>query len=241
MSFRRILLKNESGAPRASISIGRYPPKVMLPKGITPLVCLTDKIHYPPENSFSLQKECADFSLLAKMGEEILYASTLSGADAAFAKWQLLSALEDQGNLRENSHTETYARKEEIIPSEGVEELPDDLSEASPLPEECDLNTLEDITRERSDERDRIEELLEKGTPFSLFEQLMPNSRWALIEDDTASYLIGVRKDDEGEHCLFGVPGVREYPPDEGKLWSFFPVDEEGESGYFLTEYTGII
>lgn len=84
---------------------------------------------------------------------------------------------------------------------------------------------------------ERAEALIERGTSFTLFEQYMPGSRWAIVKEE-AEYLVGITTDEDGTHVLFGVPGARDYPPDEDRLWSFFPTGEDEEIGYFLTEAT---
>ena len=81
----------------------------------------------------------------------------------------------------------------------------------------------------------RAEELLAKGSPFPLFRDLMPNARWAMIEGEEAPFLFGIL-DEKPPKFLLGIAGRRDLPPEEEGLWSFFPTDEEDETGYFLTE-----
>ena len=82
---------------------------------------------------------------------------------------------------------------------------------------------------------EKARRLIEKGEPFPLFDELMPDSVWAKIEDEDCLFLIGIVKEEEGERVLYGIAGTRAYPPDEDRLWTFFPTENE-EEGYYLTE-----
>jgi len=87
----------------------------------------------------------------------------------------------------------------------------------------------------RPDPIARANALLKEGKPFTLFQDLMPGSRWAMIEKEEFHYLIGVTEE-ERPRLLYGIPGTLSCPPDEGTLWTFFPTEEGGEQGYYLTE-----
>jgi len=233
MSFRRILLKDKRGIPHGSLILHGCPPRVSLPQGVSPILCMTDKV-FAPEGAVCLPFEDAPFSLLAKENGEILFASTLPKKDAAFIKWQL----EEEVKRREERAHSPYK-----VPEESLESASEEQSEA---PSECCEEGEENFSSEDastgviegSEEREilKAEKLLAQGTPFPLFESMMPGSRWALIREDAAEYLVGILSSEEGAHVLLGIPGARNFPPDEDRLWSFFPTDEDGELGYFLTE-----
>ena len=236
MSFRRIMLKDVRGEAKGAVTLMGTPSRVTLPEGVTALLCLTDGSFIPlKEASFLLPSEAGNFSLIAEREGALLFASTLAPKEASFAKWRLLSALNEQGTSREKDPLEmpveeTLPQEAETAPSdrEAQSEIAED--EASPTQEAPDETTAKDTPLERA------RALLDKGAPFPLFESLMPNSRWALIRDDDAEYLVGIKREEDGEHVLFGIPGTRDLPPDEDRLWTFFPTDEEAGMGYYLTE-----
>ena len=62
----------------------------------------------------------------------------------------------------------------------------------------------------------------------------MPDSRWATVKEDDVEFLVGIREDDGKSRVLYGILGAQGCPPDEGALWTYFPLDEE--TGYFVTE-----
>ena len=81
----------------------------------------------------------------------------------------------------------------------------------------------------------RAKSRIAEGEPFDLFREVMPNAVWAKIEREECSFLVGILRDGEVERVLYGIAGRRAYPPDEDRLWSFFPTENE-EEGYYLTE-----
>ena len=239
MSFRRILLKKASGAPVASLTISSLRPRVTMPEGITAILTLTDKISTPTDQSAIYFPAGGDISLLARKEGELLFGSTLPAEQAAYAKWRLLTALDERGKAPMEAPTESLGKSEmgeivEPMPETAIE-MQESIEEK---PIESEAVTLEESAAEESittpSKLERAEALLSRGTPFTLFDSVMPGSRWATIKEDDAEYLIGIIG--EGERILFGIPGAVDYPPDEGRLWSFFPTDESGEIGYYLTE-----
>ena len=236
MPFRRLLLKDAKGYPRAAITIDSRPPRVVLPQGITALLCLTDEIFTPPNGcSFRLPEEGLSFSILCRRDEEILFASDLPPREASIAKWRLLSEQEKQGTPREEASSE-----DDIKQSLGEGVVAEEVREGAPreIPIENEREETEPVEDTPADGATltRAKALLESGTPFPLFEHLMPSSRWAVIREDDTEYLIGIRSDEEGARVLFGIPGRRDLPPDDDRLWTFFPTDENEEVGYYLAE-----
>ena len=81
----------------------------------------------------------------------------------------------------------------------------------------------------------RAKSRIAEGEPFDLFREVMPNAVWAKVQREECSFLVGILRDGDRERVLYGVAGTRAYPPDEDRLWSFFPTENE-EEGYYLTE-----
>ena len=233
MPFLRVLLRDDRGTPVASAKVGGVPPRVTLPDGITALCCLSGEIFPVHGSSFLLPTREPRFSLIARRGEEMLFASTLTSEEAAYEKWRLLSFL-DKGVPREEEVLTDESVEASATASERENDPPTDTETAERDLSESRLTEITEEAAERPEsEIERAERLLASGTPFPLFESMMQGSRWALVHEEDAEYLIGITEDG---HVLVGVPGSRDYPPDEETLWSFFPTDEEGETGYFLTE-----
>lgn len=240
MSFRRILLKNRSGVPVASVTLTDRRPIVTLPDGITALLCLGEEIYPPIDGVISLPAGDKPLSILAEKAGELLFGSTLNAQEAAFAKWRLLTALEEKKSTplapteslekRETDEVVEQAESAEDALQKGTEEILQ-TEQSSPL-EESETSDGSGVPSKL----ERAEALLRKGTPFTLFDSVMPGSRWAIIKEDAAEYLIGITGEGEESRILFGVPGARDFPPDEDRLWSFFPSEESEEMGYFLTE-----
>ncbi len=241
MPFRRILLKNRSGVPVASVTLTDRRPIVTLPEGIAALLILSDEITLPAsESTFAHPVGNKPFSLLARKDGELLFGSTLPEEAAAFAKWRLLTALEEKKRTP-LAPTESLEKRETDEVAEQAESAEDALRKSTEeiLQSEQSSPLEESETSDGSgvpSKLERAEALLRKGTPFTLFDSVMPGSRWAIIKEDAAEYLIGITGEGEESRILFGVPGARDFPPDEGRLWSFFPSEESEEIGYFLTE-----
>ena len=225
MRTRKILLKTQSGRPVCTLTIGGEPSLLTLPNGVTPLAVLTKTISFLPQSPICLSNEAEEISVLAEKEGEILFATTLRNMAATEAKWRLFCAWEQR-----------------ITPPTAPIKEDDPTDEKAPEPAEEDAQTTtpfevtEVLPAQTETALSRAEKLLQSGTPFPLFEKLMPSSRWALIQEESAPYLVGIKEQDGIPHVLYGVPGARDYPPDEGTLWSFFPIGEDGETGYFLTE-----
>ena len=230
MYFQRILLKNDDGRPLSCLTVCGTPPKVTLPKGAEAHAFYAGGIVLlHGEGSFLLPSNAKDLSVLGSIEGVPFFATTLPEKQGAYVKWLLLSALEKEAANKEDLPTNPLPPKEVPAEDEGGKPKTEE-EKKEPLPEE--------ETPEESAESalDRAEKLLQRGTPFPLFSDLMPSSRWALIDDENASYLVGIKEDEEGKHVFLGVPGARDFPPDKEMLWSFFPTEESGDVGYFLTE-----
>lgn len=246
MSFRRILLKNASGIPAMSLTVSDLRPCIDMPKGTTALLILTDEITAPTDQTHIPFPAGGDISLLARKEGELLFGSTLPSEKASFAKWRLLSALEEWGKSPAKSPTESLEEKEELEINDPIDLDTTPKQEIAEEPTETveEKASLEESVATESEaapnKTERAEALLQKGTPFTLFDSVMPGSRWAIIKEDAAEYLIGITAAEDGGRILLGIPGARDFPPDEGRLWSFFPTEESEEMGYFLTEATEI-
>ena len=81
----------------------------------------------------------------------------------------------------------------------------------------------------------RAKSRIAEGEPFDLFREVMPNAVWAKVQREECSFLVGIHRDGDVERVLYGIAGRRAYPPDEDRLWSFFPIEND-EEGYYLTE-----
>ena len=239
MTLKRILLKNQAGEPIASARIGGNPPCVDLPEGVTPLLFMTEDSVLTAESGVYLG-ESEEISILLRGDDGLLFASTLSGSRATYAKWRLLEAMKERESALSASPLEA--------PTESLEEASVDAAAPArqPAPQEASPPAEEELPSVPEEEEimpvsepERWEALLEKGEPFHLFDSVMPGSRWSIIKEDAAEYLVGVTEDERGKHLLFGVPGARDFPPDEDRLWSFFPTEENEEIGWFLSEQSG--
>ena len=206
MTYKKILLRKTSGNPVACLTVSGRPPRVTLPQNVTAEACLVDgELLFPTEQSFVLKEDARSLSLIGKTGAETLFATTLQGEDARIAKWRLLSAVKSK---KESAKKPQEPAREEAPPMP----LP-------PTPESALA---------------RAERRIATGVPFPLFERLMPGSRWATVKEDDVEFLVGIREDDGKSRVLYGIPGAQGCPPDEGALWTYFPLDEE--TGYFVTE-----
>ena len=206
MTYKKILLRKTSGNPVACLTVSGRPPRVTLPQNVTTEACLVDgELLFPTEQSFVLKEDACSLSLIGKTGAETLFATTLQGEDARIAKWRLLSAVKSK-------------REPGKKPQEPAR------AEAPPMP----LPPTPESALARAERR------IATGVPFPLFERLMPGSRWATVKEDDVEFLVGIREDGGKSRVLYGIPGAQGCPPDEGALWTYFPLDEE--TGYFVTE-----
>ena len=247
MRIRKLLLKDGEGAPISSLTL-RFgnPGNAEFPSEFFPIVRLAnEEARFPNERDFFLLSETEDFSVLGTLHGKRLFASTLTGEQAAFAKWRLEqiaeAKVETESSLPKNPLESTLPERERI--EEIKEESPapfskesDAATPASPQTEESKATDAAPSSpeEEKAQKLARALAQLEAGEPFSLFEETMPSSRWAKVKEEEGEYLIGVVEEEDGPRVLCGVAGVRDCPPDEDRLWMFFPVD--GEEGYYLTE-----
>lgn len=216
MTFRKLLFKTADGRPVASLTVSGCPPIVTLPQNVKAEACLAGSLFFPTERRFPLDPGEKDFSILGAMAGEPVFATTLTGQDVALAKWRLLSAVQKKQ-----------------LPTQPLQEpLPEpDLPKEVPEPEPPILPAAEQTESVLS----RAERRLEEGAPFPLFEKLMPGTRWAVVKEEEAEYLVGIREENGEKRVLYGIPGAQGCPPDEDKLWAFFPTENE-DLGYFITE-----
>ena len=221
-TIQKMLLKNDGGKVRAVMTfrLGEECP-FRFPSGFRPIAVETDgKItlcetgELPP-----LPKNISHLSLLGESGEERLFASTLTGDAAAFAKWRLTELSE-----REKAPTSPLKDAPTVATEIAATEQTDPEEEIAAPP-----------ATENESPLDRARRLLKEGEPFSLFDSLIPQSRWAKIENEDCLCLVGIVTDGEKERVLYGVAGVLGFPPDEDRLWTYFPTSEE--EGFYLSEY----
>ena len=221
MPIRKILLKTLSGTPVAAVTIRPgFHPSILFPSSFLPTACEYDGRDLPLSENLSLPAESRDFSLLGLMGDEILFATTLPAAEAILARERLF--LRSKAQKYPEMHTEE-AREIPTSPEELDEERESAPKESAITSADAQENRLK-----------RAIEKIEKGEPFGLFRETMPTFRWAKIKEEEGEYLLGIDVDAEPPHLLFGIEGSQDYPPDEDRLWTFFPT--EGELGYYLTE-----
>ena len=230
MTYKKILLKDFSGVPVGSLTLGGNPPVCVLPANARCVVCLADgELLFPNERIFLIPADAKEFSLLGTAAGKDVFATTLKGEALRVAKWRLIAAAEAK-----KAPTPSLKETEEQIPVQPLKKPQDRPQEKENGSEPA--FTVSELAPSAESELEKAERLIASGTPFPLFEKLMPASRWALVEEDDVSYLVGVKEEDGEKRVLYGVPGTQGFPPDEEELWSFFPLDEEGEAGYFLTE-----
>lgn len=239
MTYRKILLKSVDEKILCPVTAQGDPPVLTLPAGVTAKALLVEEVIFPSENrTLSLPQGTTDFSLVAQMGENLLFASTLPKKDRQMAKWRLLNAVKqkespekvpktplekEEASLEASVSEEAWQERVSAIAEQEIQE--GQASEAPPAFEQEKEETV----------LERARRLIESGTPFPLLESMMPGSKWVLVPEEEAPYLVGIKEEDGVERVLYGVPGARDFPPDDDLLWSFFPVGEDGE-GYFLTE-----
>ena len=230
MPLKKLLLKTANGTAlgAACLSCGDHP-KLLLPQGFILHSYEVNGRVFFGEDVILPQSKAFDLSLHGLFLEESAFATTRSGEAATFAKWQLTQAEQERF-------------QEEKLPKSPLEEAPSGIPEKEPevsapkqevFPAPIDVICLE--PPEPESPLLRAERLLASGEPFVLFQEWMPNVRWAKIEKDDSCYLIGIA-DEDPPRILCGIPGTKERPPQEEGVWSFFPIDEE--NGYYLTDAT---
>ena len=230
---RKLLLKDEYGVARAvlTVTFGEHP-ALRLPDGVKVVAALTNEkiLLCPSGEAPALQKGTTDLSLVAEYAKTTLFATTLTGEAARLAKWRLTERARESTNMQKVPTTPlTEVLSEERIESETSE---DETAEDPGTREPVDALFPE---AEKQDPVAKARRLIEEGEPFSLFENLMPNSKWAKIQNEECLCLVGIVKEDDRERVLYGIAGTPGFPPDEDKLWTYFPTGDE--EGYYLTEY----
>lgn len=241
MTQRKILLKDDAGNPLSSLTIPfRAGGVLSLPMGMEVDAYEEQEILFPIGRTIRLVSEPPTFSLIGKLNGKRVFATTLPEGKAAFAKWKLLCALEERQNSLEKVPTSPLEKEEKRSPFIEPQEQ-DQAPIPCPTPEEQEdaLPTQEgvEVPQEQTGNESltRAEALLQSGEPFTLFAELMPGSRWAKIKEEEYEYLVGITGDTP-PRVLYGIAGMLDYPPDEDRLWTFFPTGEDGEEGYYLTE-----
>ena len=245
MILKKLLLKNQKGTPVASLTVRTGAnASVTFPDKFTPIAALADDtlLPVPAQNILPLPPQTTAFSLLGNLDGERVFCTTLTGEQAAFARWRLLSLAEqeEQEALPLESPLEKgseHNKKEGDFEQKNSAQAP---TQGEPLVPRVELSERFDLTPAEAeqplDKIARAKKMMEQGEPFSLFDKWMPDARWALIQNEECPFLVGIVKEGEDEKILYGVQGSRDYPPDDGTLWSFFPTSEDGEEGYYLTE-----
>ena len=246
MPFRKVLLRDDDCCPIAALTIRGEQSRLEIPAALRVDAYESERIFFPaPQDEIVVTTD--RFSLLGELKGVRVFASTLPPEEARLAKWRLMRAWE--GPQAEKVPTSPLKDTEDKVPEES--RLADDersdeptipeeaMIDKPPFPTEATVETdhipsSEEIETIRPPETalTRARRLLSTGEPFHLFEEMMPQSEWAMIREDDYEYLIGITED---EHVLYGIPGSRAYPPDDESLWTFFPTDD-GEEGWFLRE-----
>ena len=238
MRLRKILLKDDTGKPLSSLTLPiRAGGTLSLPTGMEVDAYEEREILFPAETQMiRVTTEPTTLSLIGRLNGRRVFGTTLPEEKAAFAKWKLLCALQErQTPLEQVPKSPLPDIAEEAAPIQEERQAP--LSEneeqrKAPLSQEEAPDPQEQTPNERLA---RAEELLRNGEPFELFAELMPRSRWAKVKEEECEYLVGITEDDP-PRVLYGIAGMLDYPPDEDRLWTFFPTSEDGEEGYYLTE-----
>ncbi len=257
MTVKKLLWKNQNGAPVASLTLQREGRKTFLalPREASFLAATAAgrSVEATEDNGrLSFSSGDAPLSLLIKRGNETLFAT--EEKDAAYAKWTILSLQEK---------TRRDERKSELAPPTSEEEMPPVFqkeaaftenaeaetpaaetedesaisSEVSDIPEKKTISeealSEDEIEAQRSDEiePDGLSALFEKGEPFPLFEEMIKGSRWVRLSEEE---LLGRITIDGEEKLLCGAAGRRGDAPDETHDWTFLPSEEDEEEGYYI-------
>ena len=229
-SIKKILLKDESGTARAAMTL-RLGGKSTLavPCGIRPIAYEADgKVRVLESGELPpLPAGLSELSVLAERGGERLFATTRSGEDATLAKWRLNERIRSEKASEKvpTSPLERAHGAEQETDATEKEEIEDVTNEEKSVPP---------LSAESENALTKAKRLLAENEPFELFNDLMPQSRWAKIETEECLCLIGIVTDGDEEHVLYGVAGTPGYPPDEDKLWTYFPTSDE--EGFYLSD-----
>ncbi|HCJ01305.1 MAG TPA: hypothetical protein DHV31_00270 [Clostridiales bacterium] len=247
MPIKKILIKNDAGCTIATLTLQtekanglRFPPD-FLPKRY-----VKGGMVYPYlAESFPAFSNGEPLSVIGKYAGETAFATTLGGEQAAFTKWKLL---QEEKRAPASDLTPlsppTPPLREEQTPKEGGEpqSLPTPLLEqaqiTSPQEGTTAFEQTPDLPAEEAptvseDLLTRAGRLIDAAPPFSLFEEMMPGSKWGITGEE--GNLLGIVEEDP-PRVLVGIPGTRDCPPATERPTSFFPTDDTGETGYFLSE-----
>lgn len=261
MTVKKLLLKNENGAPIAVLTLKREERKTFLtlPQETTFLAAMASgRLLDRAETKGGFALSCGDspLSLLIKRGDETLFATEEN--DAAYAKWTMLSLQEKTPQDERKSELTPPTSEEEAppvfrqeaaltgnteaeTPAGKIEDENGISSEASDIPEEKTISeealSEGEIEAQGSDESepDGLFALFEKGEPFTIFEEMIKGSRWVRLSEEK---LLGRITIDGEEKLLCGVAGRRGAAPDETHEWTFLPSEEDEEEGYYIRSAT---
>ena len=226
---RKLILKNDRGEVRGVLTVllGEAA-EAFSESNFRPIALLAEEEILPVtgEKLPPLPSNLRSLSLLGKNGEETLFATTLTGEAASMAKWRL---------CKRNTETEQEGK----VPTSPLEAEPFREEVNPPLKESEERTgngfvTPSEEQREDPDALSKARALLKKGEPFPLFDELMPGARFAKIESEECLCLIGIVAEGGKERVLYGVAGTINCPPDEDRLWTYFPTNDE--EGFYLTE-----
>lgn len=228
IGIKKIILKDDGGNARAVLTL-RPGVAPSFPTGVRPIaleasgeILLAKEGHLPP-----LPSVISEISVLAECAEGRLFATTRAGDEGTLARWRLT-----ERSKKEETPTKVPTAPLKTSPPKEAETSIAEGSEV--LTEKSEPEEPTAFAAKREEDRiAKARHLIEEGEPFDLFRDLMPNSRWAKIENEECLCLVGIVKDGETEHVLYGVAGTPGYPPDEDKLWTYFPTSEE--EGYYLS------
>lgn len=260
MQIKKILLKDRHGRAQSAATLTRDRETILtLPTGYR-LVAVTANgrpVSFDERGALTLSSQEEITFLAEKIGGEIFTGSTLPPKEATFRTGLLLAERERAikgkkslaSPLREPSPAEkaekdaptddARAQEEESLTARfGITAVE---GGAATEAGENGIKENED-NNERAEKRERSEEerllaaeaLLDAGTPFTLFEELIEGSRWARIEQGGEDRLIGILEDGDTRQILYGRRGNRSDPPKETEC-AFFPTDDEGDEGWYVT------
>ncbi|MBP5405479.1 MAG: hypothetical protein J6Y74_06035, partial [Clostridia bacterium] len=211
MTVRKLLLKNENGAPIAALTLKNERGKTFLslPKGLSLLAAMTAGRLLEAEKEgplFAFPAMDSPLSFLVARGADALFAT--EEKNAAYAKWMLLALQEGKRDAeRKSARSENNSQKGEspALPSEAAplkaaeenatpkaepEKENGISSDISDISEEKDFAKEEVGNESKADTpakigRDEMTALFEKGEPFPLFEEMIEGSHWVRLSDES--------------------------------------------------------
>ncbi|GEM_PF-5407861 len=175
-----------------------------------------------------------EIAVLAEKSEKYFFGA-IGCANEALTRWKLIESAE---NARKNAEEEALIEEKGEIESaekerSAVEEVATEKEkETEDLSERFGINEVQETKTESR--KDKAKKLIESGEPITLFEDVLPSTRWAKIQTDEGAYYLGVSENEEEEKVYYGVDGVRDLPP-EGN-WAFYPTCEDENTGVFVSE-----